>query len=104
MRDRLGLPLLLPILVVGLIFLTIFSFGHLLLQVQESGQAWPIAIAAALAILLLAAILATQPRLHGWPVYVATALPAALVLAAGFYYLARPGEEAATSEAVSAIA
>ena len=77
MRDRLTLPLLLPVLAAGLIFLSIFSFGHLLLRVQETRQAWPVAIVVAAWILLIASIIAARPKAPGPPIYVLTALPAA---------------------------
>ena len=64
MRDRLGLPVLLPALVVGSILLSIFSFGYVLLEVQETREAWPIAIVVAAGILLIAAFINSQHRLH----------------------------------------
>jgi len=103
MRDRLGLPILLPIMVVGAILLTIFSFGYVLLQVQETRQAWPGAISVALGILLIAALVNSQPSIRGLPLYVITALPVAAVLSIGLFYLVRPAAETGAGEAVAAV-
>lgn len=104
MRDRLAIPLLLPILAVGIIFLTIFSFGHLLLEVQATRQAWPVAIVIAGLILLVASILANRPQATGWLIYVATALPAAVILSIGMFYLFRaPESKPAESGPVAAV-
>ncbi len=104
MRDRLGIPLLLPILTVGAILLSIFSFGYVLLQVQESREAWPVAIAVAAAILVIAAFVNSQPTIRGWPLYALTAVPASVILALGLFYLVRPGPETEGGPAVAAIA
>ena len=103
MRDRLGLPLLLPLLVLGAILLTIFSFGHVLLQVQESREAWPVAIAVAAAILLIAAFVNSQPSVRGVPAYALTALPASVILALGLFYFVRPGPETGGGEEAVAV-
>lgn len=97
MRDRLVIPVLLPLLTLGAILLAIFSFGHLLLQVEENYEhwAWPLAIIAAAAVLGIAALIASRPKTGGWLVPVATALPVSVLLGAGLYYLVRPGPEAA---------
>jgi plastocyanin len=106
MRDRLALPVLLPILVVGGIGLTIASFGYVLLEVQHSRDAWPIAIAVAAAILIVAWFIYAQPSVRGWPLYAMTALPAAVILSIGMYYLIRPAPEHAAGggEAAAVIA
>lgn len=93
MRDRLATPVLLPVLAAGTILLTIFSFGYVLLEVQHTRQAWPVAVVVASAILLIASVLANQPKTAGWQAYAVTALPAAVILATGMYFLIRPGEE-----------
>lgn len=103
MRDRFNIPVLLPLLGVGAILLTIFSFGYVLLQVQETRQAWPVAIAVASAILLIAAFLNWQPSLRGWPVYALTAAPASVILAIGMFFLIRPSPGAEGGPAVAAI-
>jgi plastocyanin len=105
MRDRLTLPLLLPVLTVGVILLTIFSFGHLLLQIQETRQAWPVAIVVAGLILLIASVIANRPTAQGWPVYIITALPAAVLLGIGMFYLFRaPAGKPQEAAAAAAIA
>jgi plastocyanin len=103
MRDRLALPVLLPVLAVGTILLTIFSFGYVLLQVQETREAWPVAIAVAAAILLIAAFINSQPSIRGLPLYALTALPASVVLAIGLFYLIRPAAEGPAGGPVSAV-
>lgn len=103
MRDRLGLPVLLPVLAVGAILLSIFSFGYVLLEVQETREAWPIAIAVAAGILLIAAFINSQPSVRGLPLYALTALPASVVLAVGLFYLIRPAPEGAPEGPVSAV-
>jgi plastocyanin len=91
MRDRLTIPLLLPLLGVGAILLTIFSFGYLLIEVTEVGRdAWVVGIVVAAAILLIAAFINWQPSLRGWPLYALTAAPASVILAVGLFYLVRP--------------
>ncbi|MGH2600895.1 MAG: cupredoxin domain-containing protein, partial [Dehalococcoidia bacterium] len=104
MRDRFALPILLPILVVGAIGLAIFSFGYVLLEVQHSREAWPVAIAVAGAILIVAWFIYAQPSVRGWPLYAMTALPAAVILSIGMYYLIRPApEHAAEGGEVAAV-
>jgi len=93
MRDRLFVPVLLPLLAAGGILLTIFSFGYVLLQVQETRAAWPVAIIVAGSILLIAALVAGQPNLRGWPLYALTALPASVILGLGLFYLIQPAPE-----------
>jgi plastocyanin len=93
MRDRLGIPLLLPALAAGAIILTIFSFGYVLLQVQETRDAWPVAVVVAFAILMIAALVASQPSIRGWPLYALTALPASVILGLGLFYLIQPSAE-----------
>jgi plastocyanin len=105
MRDRLVIPILLPVLAVGAILLAIFSFGYVLLQVQEEGnQAWPVAIAVAAAILLIAGFLNAQRAVRGVPLYLLTALPAAVILAIGLFYLIRPAAETGAGEGGGAAA
>ena len=100
MRDRLVIPILLPVLAVGAILLTIFSFGYVLLRVQEEGaEAWPVAIAVAAAILLIASFLNAQRTVRGVPLYMLTALPAAVVLSIGLFYLIQPAPETGAGEA-----
>ena len=95
MRDRLGLPLLLPLLVAAAIGLAIFSFGHVLLRLEEGARdAWPVAIVVAAVILLVAAFINSQPSIRGWPLYAMTAMPAAVILALGLFYLVRPEADA----------
>ena len=103
MRDRLLIPLFLPLLTAGAILLSIFAFGTVLLEVQESGQAWPVAIIAATAILLVGTVIAVQPKLEGLPLYLMTALPAAVILAIGLFFLVRPSGEGSGSPAIAAI-
>jgi plastocyanin len=103
MRDRLGLPILLPVMVVGAILLTIFSFGYVLLEIQETREAWPIAIAVAAGILLIAAFINSQPSVRGLPLYIITALPAAVILAIGLFYFIRPAPEGTAEGPVAAV-
>jgi plastocyanin len=99
------IPILLPVLAVGAILLTIFSFGYVLLQVQEEGaQAWPVAIAVAGAILLIASFLNAQRAVRGVPLYMLTALPAAVILAIGLFYLVRPAAETGAGEGTAGAA
>jgi len=94
------IPILLPVLAVGAILLTIFSFGYVLLRVQEEGtDAWPVAIAVAAAILLIASFLNAQRTVRGVPLYALTALPAAVVLSIGLFYLIQPAPETGAGEA-----
>jgi plastocyanin len=105
MRDRLVIPILLPVLAVGAILLTIFSFGYVLLRVQEEGaQAWPVAIAVAAAILLIAGFLNAQRAVRGVPLYMLTALPAAVILSIGLFYLIRPAAETGAGEGAAGAA
>jgi plastocyanin len=103
MRDRLGLPILLPLLVVGAILLTIFSFGYVLLEIQTTREAWPIAIAVAAGILLIAAFINSQPSVRGLPLYLITALPAAVILGVGLFYFIRPAPEGGAESPVAAV-
>jgi plastocyanin len=105
MRDRVALPILLPVLVLGAIFMTIFAFGHVLLEVQEtSGMGWLVASVAATLVFAFGAIIASQPRLPAWVAYGATALPAAVIISIGLYLLiepAPPAEEGAGTVAAA---
>lgn len=103
MRDRVVIPILLPVLAVGAILLTIFSFGYVLLRVQEEGtDAWPVAIVVAAAILLIASFLNAQRAVRGVPLYALTALPAAVILSIGLFYLIQPAPETGADEAAGA--
>lgn len=108
MRDRLTLPLFLPLLIVAALLAAIWSFGRALLELAHTNANYAsiAAIVIAAGILALAAILAAQPRLtSGWPVYVATALPTAVILASGMYYLIRPfATEGGGGESAAALA
>lgn len=103
MRDRLGLPVLLPLLVVGSILLTIFCFGYVLLEIQETREAWPLAIIVAAGILLIAAFINSQPSVRGLPLYLITALPVASVLGVGLFYLIQPAPQGAAQTPVAAV-
>jgi plastocyanin len=50
----------------------------------------------------VASILANRPKLSGWMVYVATALPLAIILGTGLFFLVRPAEETATGAPTAA--
>lgn len=94
MRERLVLPILIPIAVAGVIFLLIFSASRVLLAL-EAHYATPLALLLALGILAVSALLATGPRVSRTLLYLLTAVPASTVIAVGLYLAVRPGEEAA---------
>jgi plastocyanin len=94
MRDRLVLPILIPVAVAGVIFLLIFSASRVLLAL-EAHYATPLALLLALGILAVSALLATGPRISRSLLYLLTAVPASVVIAVGLYLAVRPGEEAA---------
>jgi plastocyanin len=94
MRDRLVLPILIPVAVAGVIFLLIFSASRVLLAL-EAHYATPLALLLALGILAVSALLATGPRISRSLLYLLTAVPASAVIAVGLYLAVRPGEEAA---------
>lgn len=108
MKDRLVLPILIPVLAAGAILLIIFSAGHALLEAQEavSHLASVIAILGAATILGVASLLYIQPKIGTWPVYTALAVPASVLLATGLFFLVRTegGEGGGEGPAVAAIA
>lgn len=97
MRDRLLLPLFIPLGAVAAIFLLIFSVSRILLVVREDvspGAATTLAIIGAASVLTLCTLLAVGPPLSRQMVYMLTALPASVVIAIGLYLAVRPGEHA----------
>jgi plastocyanin len=94
MRERLVLPILIPVAAAGVIVLLIFSASRILLA-MEPQYAVPTALAIALGILGVSALLATGPRISRSLLYLITAVPASVVIAVGLYLAVRPGEEAA---------
>jgi plastocyanin len=99
MRDRLLLPLFIPVGVAASIFLLIFSVSRILIYVWEEGGhdtgpwiATTIAIVGATFILAMCTLLAVGPRISREAVYVLTALPASIIIAFGLWIAVRPGE------------
>lgn len=101
MRDRLLLPLLIPVGAAAAIFLLIFSVSRILLYLleieaysHETGKyvATGVAIAGAAFILGICSLLALVPRISRQAVYTLTALPAAIIIAFGLWIAVRPGE------------
>ncbi len=93
MRERLLLPILIPVAAAGVIFLLIFSGSRILLA-MEPQYAVPTALVIALGILSVSALLATGPRISRTLLYLLTAVPASVVIAVGLYLAVRPGAEA----------
>lgn len=101
MRDRLLLPLLIPVGAAGAIFLLIFSVSRILLYTLESGAyseetgkyvATGIAIAGAMCILIVCTLLAQAPKISPRAIYSFTALPASIIIAFGLWIAVRPSE------------
>jgi plastocyanin len=99
MRDRLLLPLFIPLGAAMAIFLLIYSVSRILLEAREwyssdvgAYVATAIAIAVAVCVLGICTLLAAGPRLSPRATYLLTALPAAAIIAVGLYLAARPGE------------
>jgi plastocyanin len=94
MRERLVLPILIPIAAAGVIFLLIFSASRILLAMDPQ-YAVPTALIIALGILGVSALLAVGPPISRTLLYLLTAVPASVVIAVGLYLAVRPSEEAA---------
>ncbi|MER3419432.1 MAG: hypothetical protein C4290_02425 [Chloroflexota bacterium] len=101
MRERLVLPILIPVAAGGVIVLLIFSASRILLA-MEPQYAVPTALVIALGILGVSALLATGPRISRLLLYLFTAVPVSVVIAVGLYLAVRPGGEAATGGAGAA--
>ena len=91
MRERVVMPLLIPIAAVATIFLVILSGSKILLDLDSAAIATTIAIVLASAILLICTVIAEGPRLPTSVLYMITALPASLLLGVGLFLTARPG-------------
>ncbi len=94
MRERLVLPILIPVAAAGVIALLIFSASRILLA-MDPRYAVPTALIIALGILGVSTLLAVGPRISRALLYLLTAVPASVVIAVGLYLAVRPGEEAA---------
>jgi plastocyanin len=108
MRDRLLMPLFIPVGAAAAIFLLIFSVGKILLEVDPQ-YSTAIAIIGATSILGVCTLLAIGPRLNAAAIYTTTALPASIIIAIGLYIAVRPtsgeghGGEGAGAAAVTSI-
>lgn len=89
MRERLVMPVIIPLGVAAVIVLMIVTGSKVLLDVSR--EVAPV-IAGVLAVLILgiATLVAEGPRLRAPQVYVLTALPAAALIAVGLFIAARP--------------
>ena len=101
MRDRLLLPLLIPVGAAAAIFLLIFSTSRILIYAFETETyshdtgkyvATAIAIIGAVFILGVCTLLAQAPRLSAQAIYSFTALPASIIIAFGLWLAVRPHE------------
>jgi plastocyanin len=101
MRDRLLLPLLIPVGAAAAIFLLIFSTSRILIYALETETyshdtgkyvATAIAIIGAVFILGVCTLLAQGPRLNPRAIYSFTALPASIIIAFGLWLAVRPHE------------
>ncbi|MFN8556669.1 MAG: hypothetical protein U0531_04740 [Dehalococcoidia bacterium] len=101
MKNRLIMPLLIPVGALVTIFLVIFAGSHVLLAVKEAfgHDAGPyyatgLAIVGGAAILLICTVIAVGPRLPAQQVYALAGLPVAAVLGVGLYIAVKPQEKA----------
>lgn len=96
MRDRLLLPIFIPVGAAAAIFLLIFSVGKILLEIDPR---YATAIATLVAVLILAvcSLLAAGPRIPATPLYVVTGIPVSIIIAIGLFLAVRP--EASTGAA-----
>lgn len=101
MRDRLIVPILIPVGAAGVIVLLIVSGSKILLNIDPA-FATAGAIAAASSILLIAALLAVGPRLRPAQVYILTGVPVSIVLAIGLFLVVQPKPKAAGEGEVQA--
>src|SRR5439155_23488735 len=88
-RDRLVVPILIPVGAALTIVLLIVSGSKILLDIDPA-FATVCAIAAAGSILLISTLMAVGPRLRAAQVYVITALPVSVILAVGLYLVVQP--------------
>jgi plastocyanin len=107
MRERLVLPILIPVGAALTILLLIVSGSKLLLEISPE-VATVVAIAIAVGILAVSTFLAMGPRLRAPQVYAITALPISVLLAVGLYLVVQPqpktaGEGGAAVEVVTTI-
>lgn len=102
MRDRLLLPLFIPVGVAIVIGMLIYSVGTILLEI---GSPWAtyLAIGGATLILLVASVLAVGPRLRPELVSLATSLPVSAVIGIGLFMVARPGPSTGEETGVAVV-
>src|SRR5579884_535779 len=103
MRDRLLLPILIPVGVAFTIFLLIMSMGKILLEV-EPHISTAIAIVIALLILATCSVIAAVPGITARQMSLAAGVPVAIVLGVGLYLAVRPGPPATQAEQAGAAA
>jgi plastocyanin len=105
MRERLLLPVVVPVGAAGLIFLLIFSMGKLLLELDPA-YATVVAIGIALLILATCTLLAVGPRLPPTQLYLITGAPIAIIIGIGLYLAVqpRPAEPETVLTAIAEIA
>lgn len=96
MRERLAMPLFIPLGALAVIFLLMFSVGKILFELDNQFVATAIAISIASLILLACTVLALAPRVATEKLYIFAGVPVALLIAIGLYLQVRP--EAATGE------
>lgn len=98
MRERLLLPVFIPVGVALMIFLLIMSAGKILLEIDPK-YATAVAIVGALAILFVSTLVASGPPIPRTQLYLLTSLPVAVVIATGLYLTVRPAETTLVGEA-----
>ena len=90
MRDRLVMPILVPVGALAAIGLLIFCMGKILLAV-EAHYATTIAIVVSVLILAVCSIVAAMPRMQAQQLSMLAGVPVAVVIGVGLYLAVRPG-------------
>ncbi len=91
MRDRLLMPILIPLGVAAFIALVIFSAGEILLSISAS-LATALALVLALLIMVVCWALAAGPRVPTTQISLAAGLPLAAILGVGLFLAVQPQE------------
>lgn len=89
MRDRLMLPILIPVAALAAIFVLILSTGKILLE-MDAKYSTAAAIVITLLIMVMASVLAAGPRLPTTQLSLVAGLPVAALIGVGLYLVVRP--------------
>lgn len=102
MRDRLLLPIVIPVGVAAVIALLIFSVGKILLELDPK-YSTAVAICGALLILVVSTAVSALPHVQARQLALAGGIPVAIVLGVGLYIAVQPGppSQAAASGAAA---